>query len=113
MVAGRVEQMDTVNVDLPEVEHKKHSSPLPEKHEITVYLGRDGTIAVNQDYVAKDDFVTIIRTLLLEHTQAKIVMKADTRLDARILLQVMNMLDEAGATSVVILANTNQHTSNE
>lgn len=109
MIAGRVERANTLPIYLPKMDHvskdaAKSVGQAGKKDYMIIYVDVNGNIAVNQDLVAKEDFFTIIQAALLSNPMKIVHLKADTRLSASKLLWIVNKLEEAGVTSVSILA---------
>ena len=101
MMVGRIEKSDTLRMRLPMTQDA--GSEPNEPSVVMIYLDPTGRIAVNQDFVAKEDLAVIIKTALLEDAKKPVRIKADAQLPATTLIWVMNTLEKAGAQYVSIV----------
>lgn len=100
MVAGKVENLDAFNIQTP---HTKYDATglysLP-----TIFIGRTGKIAVNDDIIQPQDFSLVMQTILLENPDADIVIKTDKATLASHLIDVMNTIEKMGGKGISIIA---------
>jgi biopolymer transport protein ExbD len=99
MVAGTVERIDIFEVELPMAENGGEKVHTP----AVIYLGADGEMAINNDYVQKKDFKTIISTVFINENQKKVTIKSDNKVPAERLLWVMQQVEDAGAEDVLLV----------
>lgn len=100
MVAGTLERADPFALNLPEAGiNGKKKPPVT----TNIYLSKDGKIAVNNDLVSREDFPTIINTLLLENKGKKMVIKSDAETPSKSLLWAMRAVESAGVEDVSIV----------
>lgn len=104
MMAGKVERMDSLAINMPETYAGKQDDLANDR--ITVFVDAEGNLAVNKDLVAQKDFTTIIRTILLDSPHKPVYVKADENLSVDQLIVVMEMLEEAGATGISIFTQS-------
>jgi biopolymer transport protein ExbD len=100
MVAGTIEKIDPFIVDLPN-SHKK-GAVKPQRIAV-VYMHKDGRIAVNDDFVSRKDFSTIVNTILLENKGKEIVIKADSGVLSGDLIWVMRVVENVGGSDISIV----------
>lgn len=101
MVVGRLERTDLLGVELPRTHHV--GSRNAQSDPVMVYVNKTGRIAVNNDFVAKDDLLVIVKTALLEQPMRSVRVKADAKLLASELIWVIATIQESGAQSVSIM----------
>ncbi len=102
MVAGKIEKVEPFKVNLPQSSNKNVSEI---RQNNIVYISRDGKIAVNNDFVTKSDFLTIMNTILLEKKDKEIVIKADSNVPSNQLVWVMGIIEKVGGTNISIITN--------
>lgn len=102
MVSGTVEQMDTFEVDIPESESGLEQNAEP----TTLFIDVDGKMALNNNFVSKDDLPTIISTVLQDDPNSVITIKADSKLKAQKIIWIMNTLNEAGAKNISLVTQS-------
>lgn len=100
LITGNVEKLDTIAVDLPEADTGSQGAP----HHTTIYLDAAGNIAINEDFVKKHDVAFLVKTILLEHPNSDITLKADKDLSAKELLWMMNHIEAAGGKNITLVA---------
>jgi biopolymer transport protein ExbD len=99
MVAGSIDNIDIMEVDLPT---SSESDPKPSGAS-TIYMNNLGRIAVNHDFVLEKDLRTIISTLFIDDPDQKITIKTDNDVDASKLIMVMNVVEEVGGKDVLLV----------
>jgi biopolymer transport protein ExbD len=97
MVAGRVEPLDVLDVNLPLAQSKDSLEELP----INVFLSRDNQLVVNRDFVELDSLKTVLNTLFLEGDES-VVIKVDADASAHSLIDVLDVIRSLGNKDVVI-----------
>lgn len=102
MVAGRMESLDIFDINPPDSEISSDKS----NPESNIYINKNGDLAVNNDIVSDSDFVTIIRTLLLENNEQKMIIKADGGLDSKKLIWVLDKIENLGGKNVLLVTES-------
>jgi len=97
MVAGRVEPLDVLDVDVPLSESKDSLS----KESVTIFINREGKVVVNRDFVEMDTLPTVMKTLFMQDHKY-VVVKVDANSSVGHLIDIMDVLREAGGEEVVI-----------
>ncbi len=102
MVAGQVQQMETLEVTPPKSEEGKERRYLP----IVVYIDKQSRIALNGNIVKKEDFLLLLETLLYKNDSGDvpaITIRADKDANASHLVWVMDEIKKAGGTDISIV----------
>ena len=102
MVAGTVENIEIIEVQVPEAQSGDDNYS---KNNI-VYIGREGLIAVNDDIVQDKDFETIISTILINGDNSEIKVKADSKLNAIRLIDVLQKIEKVGIKNISLITQT-------
>ena len=100
MLAGAIERPDPVSVSPPRSESELSST----EEDVVILVGEDGTV-VFQDTVMGDDS-ELVRTATVwfaARPDSSIQLKADAGADAARVIEVMELLREAGAQYLVLL----------
>lgn len=98
MVSGTVSHLDIFEIELPKSNHSEEQI-----NTVTnLYIDKTGLIAVNNSYTAINDLPLITKTILLSDQNQVINIKADSSLPARELVNILNILKDAGAVNLNI-----------
>lgn len=100
MVAGTIEKTAPFALNLPEA--SKNDTRTPQKTS-TIYLHKDGRIAVNNDLVLAVDFPTIINTLLIDNKGGTMIIKSDADVSSKTLIWAMRIIENIGDSEVSIV----------
>jgi len=99
MLAGRLQQLDVVEVDPP-------MSQLGEERigrMTTIFIAKDGTLAVNQDEVQAEDLPLILRTVLEKYPMMRITIKADRDVASTGILRLIKEIQMAGGHQITLV----------
>lgn len=96
LVAGRIEKLDVVPVDVPVAD----SGKLVETGPITILLGTHDVIVINDKLVALEQVRPTLAALLKEAPARVITLKAEARLPASDLLKLMEQIKAGGGKNV-------------
>ncbi len=96
LVAGTVEKMDVIDVELPEAA----SGELLDEGHVRILLGRYDEVIINDMPVAMSDVETTIASELEHNKERVITIKADARMKASRMIQVMNYIKAAGGQNL-------------
>lgn len=102
LVAGRLEQQDLIAVDIPEAE----SGKLVERGEITVLMGLDGNIIVDDTLIPVEDVSKLVGEKLTDFPKAVITLKADAGLESSEMLKVLQAIQQAGGVNVSLVTQS-------
>jgi biopolymer transport protein ExbD len=100
MLAGSIERPPVISVDPP----RSQSELSGDVEDVVILVGRDGSVAF-QDRVAPDDGA-LMRTAAVwfaARPDSSIQLKADANADATRVIEVMELLREAGARYLVLV----------
>ncbi len=100
MVAGTIEKTDMFALNLPDASKKGVAKP---QRVSVIYMHKDGRLAVNDDFVARKDFSTIINTLVLENKGKELIIKSDAEVTSKDLIWVMKTIENVGGSDVSII----------
>lgn len=103
MVAGRVEGVDTIPVEVPE-SIKATAKP---SEAITIYLSNhngEPKFAVNKDIIRRKDLPDVIDVLLLEDGEREIILKSDRNVVAKELIEIMRIIEKSGGKYLLLAA---------
>lgn len=98
LVAGTVEKIDVIDVELPEAV----SGELADTGPVEVLLGRHDEIIINDRPVAFDALGEAVAELLADQPDRLITLKADARMDAPRMIQVMDAIKQAGGVNLAL-----------
>lgn len=96
LVAGRIEKVDPVPVDVPVAD----SGKLVETGEITILLSTHEVIVLNDQLVTLQEVQPMLAGLLRSNPNRVITLKAEARLPATRLLELMEEIKAAGGKNV-------------
>lgn len=96
LVAGTVEQVDIIDVELPEAE----SGEMIDEGHVQVLLGRYDEIIINDQPIQLSDIETVIAKALEHNDQRVITIKADARMAASRMIEVMDRIKLAGGKNL-------------
>lgn len=99
MVAGTVENIDILDIAVPKSEKSEEQA----KVQTTLYLGKEGKLAINNDLIEDSDIKTIISTILIEAPDQPISIKADSSVDVERLIWVMGIIEELGGQNIYLI----------
>ena len=102
LVAGSIEKFDIIALEVPVADSGK---VLDEGH-IVIVLGRYDEVILNDELVAKTDLKSLVAEQLKNNPRKIITLKADARLDAKKMIEVMNMLREAGGQNLSLVTQS-------
>lgn len=101
VVAGKIQNIDILPVDMPLSEQ---SSEMSLGKEI-ITLGRhDEILAGDKIMFSYGDLATWIEERLAENPESRFTIKADANMEAIKLIEVMQFIEDAGADDVVLAA---------
>ena len=99
LVAGTIKRFETVDVSIPQA---VSGEVLDEGH-VQVVLGRHDEVVINDELVALDSIEPIIAKALSGHPNRLITVKADARMKASRMIEVMNSIKAAGGVNVSLV----------
>ena len=82
------------------------STATREPREITILLGADGTLSYEGQIVEREELRARLRGDLEETERKIVVLRADTSTSHGIVVQVMDLIREAGAEGLTVAART-------
>lgn len=101
LVAGSVEKFDVVPIELPIAKNGKMLGD----GQITILLGSQKEIIVNDEFVAPSAFVQTVKDHLHENHNKIISLKADGHLPATFMISIMNQIKSAGGTNISLITS--------
>lgn len=99
VLAGTIERFDVVPVDVPFAE----SGKLLEDGHVFVLLGSHEEVIVNDEMMALEQLTPALSVLLKDNPERVITLKADSRLPAKRMIDVMNMIKAAGGRNLSLV----------
>jgi biopolymer transport protein ExbD len=103
LVAGTVEKVDVIDVDLPEAQ----SGELLDEGHVQILLGRYDEVIINDEPVALSDLEAAIAQQLENNKERVITIKADSRMKASRMIEVMNHIKAAGGRNLSVTTTKN------
>ena len=91
-----------VDVQLPTA---MNTIDMPEDPEVVLYIKQDGTIFVNSDQATMDTLQQLLEDVLMTATDKKLYLKADQELEYGVIVDVVQVLKDAGVEVVGIIAD--------
>lgn len=83
---------------------------MPENPDIVLYIKKDGTMFVNSDKATLDTLQQLMEDALMTATDKKLYLKADQDLEYGTLIDVIDILKEAGVEDFGIIADKKRET---
>jgi len=102
LVAGRVEKPDVIPMDIPEAE----SGKLVEGGSVTILLGVHEDIIIDDALVEMSAVEDTVAKKLDAYPNAIITLKADARLEARRMIDVLQAIKRAGGVNVSLVTQS-------
>jgi len=102
MVAGTLEKVDLIPVDLPEAQ----SGQMLDEGHIQVVLGRYGEVTLNDEPIMLADLKALMRKQLEFNPKRVITIKADARMDASRLIAVLDDIKAAGGVNLSLITQS-------
>jgi biopolymer transport protein TolR len=90
-----------VDVQLPTA---MNTIDMPENPEIVLYIRKDGKMFVNSDEATEDNLQLLLEDALMTASDKKLYLKADQEMEYGALVDVINIIKEAGVELVGIIA---------
>jgi biopolymer transport protein TolR len=90
-----------VDVQLPTA---MNTIDMPENPEIVLYIRKDGKMFVNSDEATEDNLQLLLEDALMTASDKKLYLKADQEMEYGMLVDVINIIKEAGVELVGIIA---------
>lgn len=76
---------------------------MPDNPEVVLFIKKDGTMFLNQDQVTKDNLQLTVEEAFLTASDRRLYMKADKELEFGNLVEIANILKDAGVEIVGII----------
>ena len=102
MVAGTLEKVDLIPVDLPQAQ----SGQMLDEGHVTVVLGRYGEMTLNEEPIVMADLKVLMRKQLEFNPKRIITIKADSRMDASRLIAVLDDIKAAGGVNLSLITQS-------
>ncbi len=99
MLSGKLSVTDPVKADPPQ----SASELKAEQREFIIILGADGRLALNGEVVAEDALKAAVQAGLASEQPAQVWLKADGQANSVKVIEVMDMLKEAGVERLKLL----------
>ena len=100
IVAGSIEKVSPFVLNLPD--SSRNGEGKPQRANI-IYMQKDGAIAINDDFVARKDFRTIVNTLLIDNKGNDLIIKSDSDVSSKDLIWVLHEIESVGGINVSIV----------
>jgi len=95
---------DVIDLELP-----SSSSARPaQEQDIVVLLGLDGALAVNGEFVERDQLTDKLRALLLAPDEQVITLKTDAEESVQDMLELMDAIRDAGGQKILMATDLEQ-----
>lgn len=104
LLAGSIQKFEIIQVDLPFADSGK---VLDEGH-VVIVLGHYDEVLLNDSLIHLSELQPKVIELLKKNPRKIISIKADARLEAKRVIDVMNLLREAGGQSLSIVTQSVQ-----
>ncbi len=102
MIAGRLEKMPVVTVELPQAD----SGQLLDEGPIEVLLGRHDEIIINDEMKKQSEVIAVLKHQLELNPERIVTIKADAALEANKLVTFMTTVREAGGINLSLVTNS-------
>ena len=102
LVAGTLEKVDVIDVELP----KADSGELLDEGHVQIMLGRYDEIIINDRPVKLSEVESEIKRQLEHNPERVMTMKADARMPASRMIEVMNRIKAAGGVNLSLTTQT-------
>lgn len=102
MVAGTLEKVDLIPVNLPEAQ----SGQMLDEGHVQLVLGRYGEMTLNDEPIMLADLKTLMRKQLEFNPKRVITIKADARMDASRLIAVLDDIKAAGGVNLSLITQS-------
>jgi biopolymer transport protein ExbD len=99
LVAGSIEKFEVLHVELPVAKNGKMLGD----GQVVVVLGAQREILVNDEFIAPSGFPAAIKDQLSDNTDKIISLRADGRLPATFMINIMNQIRAAGGTNISLI----------
>lgn len=99
LVAGSIEKLDIIPVDVPAAK----SGKLMDEGHITILLGRYDEVIVNDELVDEAMLPDKLETLLENNPERVITLKTDSSLPSKKMIDVMNAIKAAGGVNLSLV----------
>ena len=83
---------------------------MPENPDIVLYIRRDGNMFVNSDQATIDNLQMLLEDALMTATDKRLYLKADQELEYGIIVDLIDIVKEAGVEIVGIIADKKAET---
>jgi len=90
-----------VDVQLP---NAMNTVDMPENPEIVLYIRKDGKMYLNSDETTEDNLQLLLEDALMTASDKKLYLKADQEMEYGTLVDVINIIKEAGIELIGIIA---------
>lgn len=102
LTAGSIQKFEIIQVDLPLADSGK---VLDEGH-VVIVLGKYNEILLNDELIDVKDLQTKAGKLLKDNPRKIISLKADAKLEAKKVIDVMNLLREVGGQNLSLVTQS-------
>lgn len=99
MVAGTVDQKDTLKITPPKAQSGQESKVAKQ---LTIFVDADGQLAINEQFVEKNNLAATLSVHLRDEPKQSVTIKSDSELPATTLLWLLNILEQNGAKKVTL-----------
>ncbi len=104
LVSGTIEKFDIIPLEIPVADSGKI---LDEGH-IVIILGQYNEIILNDELTTTEQLQHKVQTMLANNPRKIISLKADARLDAKRMIEIMDLLRQAGGKNLSLVTQTLQ-----
>ena len=91
-----------VDVQLPSA---MNTIDMPENPDIVLYIKRDGKMFVNSDEATEDNLQMLLEDAMMTASDKKLYLKADQELEYGVVVDIIDVLKEAGVELIGIIAD--------
>lgn len=102
LVTGTIEKFDVIPLELPVADSGKI---LDEGH-IVIVVGTHGEVIVNDEFIQLSQLKSLVAEMLESNPRKIISLKADARSDAKMMIEVMNILRQAGGQNLSLITQS-------
>jgi biopolymer transport protein ExbD len=99
LVCGSMEKFEVLPVQLPVAKNGKMLAD----GQIVVILGSQREILINDEFVAPEDFVPVMKEQLQGNPNRIISLRSDERLPASFMIGIMNQIKDVGGTNISLI----------
>jgi biopolymer transport protein ExbD len=99
LVAGSIEKFESLHVELPVAKNGKMLSD----GQVVVILGSQKEILMNDEFVSPGGFTAAMKEQLKDNANKIISLRADQRLPASFLINIMNQIKASGGTNISLI----------